>query len=77
MKKARHDKIMSVQKEIMMEKNRDRIGKEHETVIEGVSDDGLCIKAGHMPKALNRPVVYLAARKDLKPGEYVRARLLI
>lgn len=77
MKKARHDKIMSVQKEIMMEKNRDRIGKEYETVIEGVSDDGLLYKGRTYAESPEiDPVVYLAARKDLKPGEYVRARII-
>lgn len=68
---------MSAQKEVMLEKNRERIGKEYETVVEGVSDDGLLYKGRTYAESPEiDPVVYLAARKELKPGEYVRARII-
>lgn len=41
MKKTRCDRLMALQQEISAEKNRSRIGKIYDVLVEGISEDGI------------------------------------
>lgn len=76
-KQERHDKIMALQKRIAGEQNRKRLGNVDQTLVEGVSEDGIFYYGrtyGEAPGIDN--VIYFTSREPLEAGTFLPVRIL-
>ena len=78
MKKTRFDRLMALQQEISAEKNRGRIGKIYDVLVEGISEDGIFYYGrsyAEAPDVDGR--IYFTALEPLQIGNIVKIEILI
>lgn len=76
-KESRLNDIMQLQKEIVMEKNNERLNKVYTVLVEGVADDGLFYMGrsyGEAPDIDN--LVYFTSKDPLEFGSFVEVKIL-
>ena len=77
-KKRRHRELMEIQNAVSFEKNKNRIGKIYDVVVDGVSDDGMFYKGrSYMEAPEEDGYIYFAAKEELKTGQTVRVRIVV
>jgi hypothetical protein len=77
-KKRRHRELMEIQNAVSFEKNKKRIGKIYDVVVDGVSDDGMFYKGrSYMEAPEEDGYIYFAAKEELKTGQTVRVRIVV
>ena len=74
-KEKRRDSIMLMQTEISLEKNREKIGKTLEVIVDGRDDDGSYYRRSryHAPEIDN--AVLFTSEEELAPGDFVNVRI--
>ena len=78
LKKTRFDRLMALQQEISAEKNRGRIGKIYDVLVEGISEDGIFYYGrsyAEAPDVDGR--IYFTALEPLQIGNIVKIEILI
>ena len=76
-KEDRYNKIMTIQNEISSKKNKERLGKIYETIVEGVSSDGIFYEgrtANEAPDIDGK--IYFTAMRDISIGEMVLTKIV-
>ncbi len=77
-KKRRHRELMEIQNAVSFEKNKNRIGKIYDVVVDGVSDDGMFYKGrSYMEAPEEDGYIFFAAKEELKTGQTVRVRIVV
>ncbi|MBR1560859.1 MAG: 30S ribosomal protein S12 methylthiotransferase RimO [Clostridia bacterium] len=75
-KQARLDQLMMLQQAVSMERNQARIGTECEVLVDGYDDDeGRFYGRSLLEAPESDGCVWLAADRDLTPGEYVQVKI--
>lgn len=76
-KEDRYNKIMTIQNEISRNKNKNRLNKVYETIVEKVSDDGIFYEGRTKEEAPDIDgKIYFTAMRDLDIGEYVQTKIV-
>ncbi len=76
-KQARRDRIMEIQRDISLEKNKARLGKVYKTIVEGVADDGIFYYGRTYAEAPEIDgKIYFTAQRPLEAGEFVDVKML-
>lgn len=76
-KQERYDIIMQLQKEITEAKNKNRIGKTYDVIIEGIADDGIFYTGRTYAESPDIDgYVYITTREPLRIGEITRVKIL-
>lgn len=76
-KQERYDILMQVQKEITENKNKDRIGKLYDAIIEGISDDGIFYTGRTYAESPDIDgCVYITTREPLNIGDIRKVKIL-
>ena len=76
-KKKRYEDIMLLQKDITERKNKKKLKKTFDVVIEGIADDGLFYygrSEAEAPDVDN--LIYFTSKEELTIGEYVKVKIL-
>ena len=76
-KEDRYNKIMTIQNGISNKKNKKRLNKVYEAIVEGVSDDGIFYEGRTKEEAPDIDgKIYFTAMRDLNIGEYVLTKII-
>jgi ribosomal protein S12 methylthiotransferase len=76
-KEKRQKSLMLQQQEIMLQKNRLRLGHQYKAIVEGVADDGIFYYGRTYAEAPDIDgLVYFTSPEPLQAGEFVEVRIL-
>lgn len=77
LKEKRQKALMLLQQEIMLEKNRQRLGRQYKTIVEGVADDGIFYYGRTYAEAPDIDgTIYFTSPEPLSAGEFVDVKIL-
>ena len=77
-KERRYRELMLIQQKISLEKNRERVGKEYDVIVDGVSEDGLFYIGRSYGEAPDSDgLIYFVAKDELELGDIVRVKILV
>jgi ribosomal protein S12 methylthiotransferase len=76
-KTKRYNKIMKLQKEITLEKNKKRLKKDYDVLVEGVAEDGIFYIGRTYAEAPDIDgLIYFTSPEPLNQGDLVRVKIL-
>ena len=77
-KERRYRELMLIQQKISLEKIRERVGKEYDVIVDGVSEDGLFYIGRSYGEAPDSDgLIYFVAKDELELGDIVRVKILV
>lgn len=77
-KTRRRNALMKAQQKISLEKNKERIGKVYDVIVDSFDEDGLFYKGrSYMEAPEEDGTIYFAAHDDLKAGDVVKVKILV
>ena len=77
-KSKRYNELMAIQQKISLKKNLQRVGKTYETLVEGVSDDGIFYYGRTYAEAPEVDgYVYFTSSEPLEAGQVVNVKILV
>lgn len=76
-KSQRRDEIMELQQEIMVQKNKERLGKRYTVLVEGVAEDGIFYYGRSYAEAPDIDgLIYFTSQEPLIAGQFVDVKIL-
>lgn len=76
-KKSRFERLMSLQKDISLQKNQERVGRTYRTLVEGVAEDGIFYRGRTYAEAPEIDgSVFFTSREPLQKGQFVNVSVL-
>ena len=72
----RRDRLMALQKEISLEKNRSLVGRTFDVLIDSVTENGVGIGRSYMDAPEIDSLIYVTGVDDLEPGDLVSAEVV-
>ncbi len=74
-KQARLNRLMTLQQDISLERNRLRVGKTERALVETIREDGVAVARTAAEAPDSDGLIYLTGGEGLVPGEFVMARI--
>ncbi len=77
-KERRRNELMAAQQKISFEKNRERVGKVYDVIVDSLDDDGLFYQGrSYMEAPVEAGTAYFAAHEELSAGDIVKVKILV
>lgn len=77
LKEKRYNELMKVQQDISIEKNKERLGKVYETLVEGIAEDGIFYFGRTYAEAPDIDgSIYFTSSQPLEIGTFVKVKIL-